>query len=88
MSFGGGGHGDGGRWSTEDFCRHAGGRSRARGPFCLAQIYPSGLAAQVDEDAVVLCGCSFADSLVSAKWDTCREGRGLISLICSASSDR
>ena len=53
MSFGGGGLGDMGQMEHRGnhFCRHVGGRSRARGPVCFAQIYPSGLAAQVDEDA-------------------------------------
>ena len=47
----------GGRRSTEATTFvDMGGRSRARGPLCLAQIYPSGLAAQVDEDAgSVMC---------------------------------
>ena len=57
------------------FCRHVGGRSRAGGPVCLAQIYSSGLA-RWTRMLAVSCGRSFADSLVSAKWDTWRGTEG------------
>ena len=70
MSFGGGGPGDGGQMEHRGnlWCRHVGGRSRARGPpppvLAWRRRWMRMLA--------VSCGRSLADSLVSVKRDTWR----------------